>query len=82
MPARKFQYKYRIKSTRLKYWDYSNPGLYFVTICTKDIIPWFGKVKGGKMVLYNIGNIAQDLWLEIDKHFNFVRFFVARSRSF
>ncbi len=37
------------------------------------MIPWFGKVKDGKMVLYNIGNIVQDLWLEIDKHFNFVR---------
>jgi hypothetical protein len=31
----KFKGKYRITSSRLKGWDYSLPGHYFVTICTK-----------------------------------------------
>ena len=48
MPTKKFQNKNRVKFTRLKYWDYTCPGLYFVTICTKDMIPWFVKVESGK----------------------------------
>lgn len=32
-----FQNKYRIKSTRLKQWDYSSNGAYHATICTKKI---------------------------------------------
>ncbi|WP_445664219.1 hypothetical protein [Fodinibius sp. AD559] len=30
------------KSIRLKGWDYRNPGLYFITICTKDQQHHFG----------------------------------------
>jgi len=32
----KFQNKYAIKSTRLKNHNYTQNGLYFVTICTQD----------------------------------------------
>jgi len=32
-----FKDKYRIKSTRLKDWDYSQEGFYYITICTKEI---------------------------------------------
>ena len=31
-----FKNKYRIKSTRLKHWDYSSNGRYYITICTKN----------------------------------------------
>ena len=41
-----FQEKYKIESTQLPYWDYSDSGLYFITICTKDRIEYFGKIKG------------------------------------
>jgi REP element-mobilizing transposase RayT len=40
----KFQNKYRIPSNRLKGFDYSSHGLYFVTICTKDRIHYFGNI--------------------------------------
>ena len=30
-----YKNKYRVESTRLAGWDYSSPGYYFVTICTK-----------------------------------------------
>jgi len=65
----KFQNKYRTESTRLKYWDYANPGMYFVTICSKNMVSWFGKVVGGEMVLNTVGGIAKKYWLEIPTHF-------------
>ncbi len=52
-----FQEKYKIESTRLPYWDYSDSGLYFVTICTKDRIEYFGKIKHEIMYLNQYGLI-------------------------
>ena len=38
-------------------------GMYFVTICTKDFIPWFGKVaSGNKVDLSTIGKIVLKEW--------------------
>src|SRR3990172_963468 len=51
--------KYRIESTRLKEWDYSSSGYYFVTICTKNQECVFGRIADGKMVLTRIGNIVK-----------------------
>jgi len=68
----KFQDKYRIQSSRLPIWDYGSNAAYFVTICTKDRICWFGKIQDTKMVLSEIGEIANKCWLEINQHFPFV----------
>ena len=57
------------KTLRLKEYDYSFPGWYYVTICTKDLIPWFGKVKKGKVIYDKLGNIAIKFFEEIPKHF-------------
>lgn len=46
-------------SIRLKGYDYSREGLYFVTICVQDRVCLFGKVEDGKMVLNDFGEIAQ-----------------------
>ena len=54
----KYKNKYRIETTRLKGWDYGKNGYYFVTICTKDRIPYFGSVINGKVELSEIGKIA------------------------
>ncbi len=40
----KFKQKYRISSARLAHWDYGSPGLYFVTICTKNRDFYFGEI--------------------------------------
>jgi putative transposase len=40
----KFRNKYRISSTRLRNWDYGSPGLYFITICTKNREHYFGEI--------------------------------------
>ena len=53
---------YRIESARLRSWDYASPGLYFVTICTKDRIPWFGAVTEGQMRLSEVGRLVNADW--------------------
>ena len=40
----KYKNKYRIESTRLKHWDYGCNAAYFVTICTKNRVCYFGDV--------------------------------------
>lgn len=67
-----FKNKYRIESTRLKYWDYSNSGFYFATICTKNIINYFGEIIDGKMVLNEYGHIVEHYLKQIHAHFCFV----------
>lgn len=66
--ADKFQNKYRIPSARHPNWDYRWNAAYFITICTKNREPYFGKISGGKMQLSNIGVIADLLWHTIKNH--------------
>ena len=51
------------RSIRLKGYDYSADGLYFITICTKDKNHYFGRVIDGKMVLNERGQIVKNEWL-------------------
>jgi len=60
--------RYRIESARLKNWDYSSTGLYFATICTTGKNDWFGRIKDGKMILSQMGEIVSGCWSEIPKH--------------
>ena len=64
----KFMDKYRIPSARLPNWDYANPGSYFITICTKDRIEYFGEIVNEKMIYTPVGAIADVLWSEIRNH--------------
>lgn len=62
------------KSVRLKGYDYSRAGLYFITVCTKDRECFFGEIVGAndrspEIILNDAGKIANDCWLEIPKHF-------------
>jgi len=50
-------------SIRLRGWDYSRPGAYFVTICTHNGECLFGWVVDGKMMLSPWGRIARDEWM-------------------
>ena len=65
----KFKSKYRIESTRLRHWNYSTPGFYFITICTRDREHFFGEIQDGEMFLNEIGKIADSCWLQIPNHF-------------
>jgi putative transposase len=52
----------RRKSIRLKEYDYSLPGGYFITICTHDKQWSFGNIVDGEMQLNDIGKIVQEEW--------------------
>jgi len=67
-----FQNKYRISSIRLKDYDYSQEGMYFITICTRGTEPWFGNVHNGGMQLNECGELAKKYWEEIPKHYKYV----------
>jgi putative transposase len=57
------------KPNRYKHFDYSTEGYYFVTICTKDHLPFFGNIEEDKMTLNEFGKIADLCWLQIPNHF-------------
>lgn len=63
-----FKNKYRIASARLRGWDYSNAGYYFVTICTRNREHHFGQIRDGEMHLSAVGEIVACYWREIPKH--------------
>jgi putative transposase len=68
----KFQNKYRVPSARLKNWDYGNNGAYFITICTKEMMHFFGEVTSKNMNLNSIGELAEENWVAIVKQFPYV----------
>ena len=47
----KFRNKYRIESSRLHNWDYGSPGLYFITICTRNRECYFGEIVGKRTII-------------------------------
>ena len=63
------QGKHNRKSIRLKEFDYSFPGWYYVTICTKNFRCWFCKIKNGNVDYNTLGKIAQKYFAEIPEHF-------------
>lgn len=65
----KFQNKYRVGSNRLKGYDYSSKGVYFINICTKNMQHYFGEVKNSKMHLNKYGKIVESIWKEVPNRF-------------
>ena len=62
------------KSIRLKGYDYSQAGLYFITICVQDRKSLLGEIVGvenfqPQMILNDAGKIADECWLGIPEHF-------------
>jgi len=50
------------RSIRLKGYDYSQAGFYFITICVQDRASLFGEIENGKMKLNEYGKIAHNEW--------------------
>ena len=55
------------KSIRLKDFDYSRNGYYFVTICTNDRKCLFGEIVDGQMRMNACGVIVKNEWLNTSK---------------
>ena len=56
--------KHHRRSIRLKEYDYSQQGWYFITLCTKDRKRLFGKVVDSNIKLNEWGKIAEKEWLK------------------
>ena len=61
--------KHHRRSIRLKGYDYAQPGAYFVTICVRERRCLLGQVKGGRVVLSDVGGIAHGFWSHVPMHF-------------
>ena len=59
--------KYNRRSIRLRGYDYTQEGFYFVTICTYKRKCLFGKIKDGKIHLNKYGEIVKDEWIKTEK---------------
>jgi len=56
-------------SIRLKGYDYSKAGAYFITICCEDRCHRFGKVSDNEMILNKSGTIAYNEWINLADRF-------------
>jgi len=57
------------RSIRLRGYDYSQAGAYFVTICANNRECLFGEVVDGKMRLNDAGRMIEKWWLEMNRAF-------------
>jgi REP element-mobilizing transposase RayT len=60
------------RSIRLKEYNYSSAGAYFVTVCARQRECLFGEIVDGKMVLNDVGRIVADEWESIEKTRDYV----------
>ncbi len=69
MPTKFDPQKHHRRSIRLKGYDYSQQGAYYVTIVAWQRKSLFGEVVNGEMRLNKVGEIVQKWWGEIPNHF-------------
>jgi REP element-mobilizing transposase RayT len=57
------------RSLRLAGYDYSAPGMYFVTVCTEAKVALFGEIHGSGVKLNAAGDVVVGAWMEIPERF-------------
>ena len=62
------EYHHR-QSIRLRQHDYSQVGLYFITVCAQHRACLFGKIIDGQMQLNAAGQMVEQWWLELINKF-------------
>ncbi|MBT0663311.1 transposase [Geobacter pelophilus] len=60
------------RSIRLKNYDYSQSGAYFVTICAWQRECLFGEIVDGKMLLNDFGRVVVDSWNWLASQYDYV----------
>ena len=55
------------KSIRLKYYNYSSEGAYFITICIKNRLNLLGNITNAKIELNNYGRTVEKEIIETNK---------------
>ena len=58
------------RSIRLKEYDYTQFGAYYITLCTHGKQCVFGNVMNGQMILNDIGKMADEWWKKLPDKFN------------
>jgi len=62
-------------SIRLKGYDYSQEGLYFITICTQGRLCLFGEIENGGMALNDAGGMVKHQWQELICRFDNIKLY-------
>jgi REP element-mobilizing transposase RayT len=61
--------KHHRTSIRLKGYNYTQPGAYFVTLCTHDRECLFGEILNGNMRLSRYGKVVRATWFDLPNHY-------------
>ena len=62
--------KHHRRSIRLPGYDYSQPGMYFVTICTQDRECLFGEIMDGELRPNAAGQMIEKWWAKLVAKFS------------
>jgi len=60
--------KHHRRSIRLRGYDYSQKGIYFVTVCTQNREHLFGKIEKGEMQMNDAGQMVEFTWADLPNH--------------
>ena len=60
---------YNRRSLRLKEYDYSLAGVYFITACTQNRECLFGEIKNGEMISNDAWPMVRSVWDKLPNHF-------------
>jgi REP element-mobilizing transposase RayT len=69
----KFVRTEKTAKNQLPGFDYSSNGGYFVTICVKNRIPYFGTIQKGIMTLNTYGEIVLEKWKWLEQQYKYVQ---------
>jgi putative transposase len=59
-------------SIRLRDYDYTQPGAYFITVCAHERACLFGDIADGEMRLNEYGRVATECWNDLPKHYSHI----------
>src|SRR5580658_6286367 len=57
------------QTIRLQNYDYSHPGMYFITICTYDREPILGTIDAGYVIPTDVGKFVEQTWRTLPDRF-------------
>lgn len=69
MPSKYDPDKHHRRSIRLKHYDYSTSGHYFVTICIQNRACLLGNIVAGQMQLNDAGRMVKQSWIDLPNRF-------------
>lgn len=61
------------KLNRLKGFNYSQSGYYFITVCTQNRLECFGNIDDGVNILNEFGNIVNNQWLWLSEQYSYIK---------